>query len=63
MGFYQCHTASFVLLEEKAGGNFPVNSSVYLQQKKKVSIITVVPSAGEQEVNMLGLVMVDGSSV
>lgn len=63
MGYYQCHTASFVLLEEKAAGNFPASPSVYLQQKKKLSIIIVVPSAGEQEVNMPGLVMVDGSSV
>lgn len=36
MGFYQCHTANFVLLEKRETGNFPAHPSVYLQQKKSV---------------------------
>lgn len=63
MRFYQCHIANFFLLEKRETGNFPANPLVYLQQKIKMSITIVVPSAGEQVVNMPDLVMVDGFSV
>lgn len=63
MGFYQCHTGNFVLLEKRETGNLPANPSLYLQQKEKMSIIIMVPSAGEQVVNMPDLVMVGGFSV